>query len=228
MSALPCAWQSPVSTAWTRTQRNRQLEPSPQRWPFLAPAATRETAVLDFNTRTRHMNLPCAFKQRLKKHHVDLDKIFPPARSTPAKTKIFCNSIPAIVGPWRGAVRAWHAPGVADRSENRKSDHASCGTTVYGPAVALEHAADLVVASKPTVPRLRQALRRERQLGLAGHPSYNVERHRDLHAALMAAAGASTKAPMPSKSIKTEAAGNVRGRRGQCARGQCAVQRTLH
>lgn len=147
------------------------------------------------------------FVKQHSKNHFDLDKICPPARSKTVTTKIYCNSIPAIVGPWRGRVRAWHAPGVVGRTEQRKGEHLTCGATAQ-PV----HAAALFTGPALTVSQLRAALRQERQMGIAGHSSYSLTRHHDLHAALNAAAGTSAKAPAPAERAKTNATRIVRAR----------------
>jgi hypothetical protein len=170
----------------------------------------------------QHMDLHSVSNPNGSKLHFDLAKIFPPARKKTAKSKLYCNSIPAIVGPWRGMVRAWHAPDapgqdvpapdLAARREIRKSEHLSCGTSV-----SLEQTVALVIERVQTVPQLRSALRRERQLGIAGHPSYSVARHHDLYAALIAAADASALALQSAKRNKANATRPVGGRRSRPA-----------
>ena len=142
-----------------------------------------------------------AFAQHPSKVRCDLDKIFPLARGKTAKTKIFCNSIPAIVGPWRGTIRAWHAASEAARGQELCVDHPLPGATV-----PLDDATALFMAPAQTIPQLRAALRRERQLGIAGHPSYSVARHGRLRAAMKAAAGALAKDPWLALNAKKRSA----------------------
>ena len=88
-----------------------------------------------------------------------------PSESSRKRT---CNSIPAIVGPWRAAMRAWHAPNLrlpVDACRGSAGRESENETKPLGLALTIpEH-------------RLRQALRRERVLGQSGHAAYSIERH---------------------------------------------------
>ncbi len=156
------------------------------------------------------MHLHNVFEHPASQRQFDLDSIFPKARGKAGKTKLFCNSVPAIVGPWRGTIRAWHAPDLAARGGLRKGDQPS-----FSAPATLNQAAAQVMAHTQTIPQLRSALRRERRLGIAGHPSYRVARHHALREALKAAVGASGVEALPATSAKGWTASLVRSRRGQ-------------
>jgi hypothetical protein len=156
------------------------------------------------------MDLHNVFEHPACQRHFDLNSIFPAARGKTGKTKIFCNAVPAIVGPWRGTIRAWHAPDMATRGGLRKGDQTS-----FGAPATPNQAAAQVMAHTQTIPQLRTALRRERQLGIAGHPSYRVARHHALREALKAAVGASGVEALSATSAKGWTASLVRSRRGQ-------------
>jgi hypothetical protein len=159
------------------------------------------------------------FEQSSRNEPFDLDKVFLRARSKTSKTKVFCNSIPAIVGPWRGTIRAWHAPALASRGQRLRGEQPPSRATV-----PLVEPSALFMPREQTIPQLRSALRRERQLGIAGHPSYSVTRHHELRVALRAAVGraavgSSDTPPILAQEAKVEVARTVRARRRQRAVG---------
>lgn len=113
----------------------------------------------------------------------------------------FCHSIPAIVGPWRGQLRAWHAPPASHRAlkscpgmPERAYDAASAAVDGSGATRITSLFDDVApICQAQAIARLRRALRRERQLGLAGHFAYDFARHAELRRRLDAVTSASTR-----------------------------------
>jgi hypothetical protein len=116
-------------------------------------------------------------------------QLFP---ATNPRQKAYCHSIPAIVGPWRGKIRAWHQPRRHDALGQifGPPSGAQVQTRMPGERVA----AVAVQCPDRSIAHLRVALRRERQLGLGGGIGYSIERHSALSRAVHEALGRAHRA----------------------------------
>jgi hypothetical protein len=137
------------------------------------------------------MTLTSFHDSRSSRRAIDIDAIFPKAHleacKSAAKSKIYCNSIPAFIGPWRAPIQGWHAPD-ADKHGTGKYDAGKHGSR-FRSAPGTDATNPVALRAALTAAQARAALRRERQLGIGGHPSYSVDRHDQLRRALAALEG---------------------------------------
>jgi hypothetical protein len=97
------------------------------------------------------------------------------------RRKTYCYSIPAITGPWRAKMRAWHG------HDMRAATAVVFGHTASGQPPWHTLISGTCEDAHTSIPRLRMALRRERQLGRGGSQTYSLERHAALARALKVA-----------------------------------------
>jgi hypothetical protein len=110
-----------------------------------------------------------------------------PFTATNPREKAYCHSIPAIVGPWRGKIRAWHQPRRRDGLDQMFGT--ASGATVPVPMARERGSSCAVQHPDRSIARLCVALRRERQLGRGGGIGYSIERHSALSRAVHEALG---------------------------------------